>query len=565
MSFLKRTGLILVLAILGLVDVSIYWNRHLYYRAVEEGDPARKAALLETANACFPLNDLAFYELGKVYGELGIGGLNDPAAAASYLRRSVENLKESVRLNPASPFAHFHLAQSLLNLELVDPGKSELFYDEFRKAAELAGEDSQLFYEVGRLFLSRWPELSGQDRDFTLEILKKFLAGRDKEKVALILNTWELNARDYLIIEKILPADAPVYRQYGQFLGEKSLSLDERHKYLARAELLDFGRAKDEFQSGRECLAGLRVHEASTHFERALNLLREIRFYTPAPGERSVVRAEFSELVKSLYLERAKCFIEEEAGLKRAGDYLRQYLELEDQTAALGALENYLKDRRVIPRRVDPSSTDLDRLVLEVTLMSKLGRYDEIKEISRLFERPVLVVPEAVKRNYVRIFQIIGDSYQKTGNLEEALGFYQSALEIAPADLETLLRLRPAYSRLNDRKKLEELNAQIDQVLTPPAVGYEGLQLEKAHAWRRPLVLDGRNIVLDVRFDSRGGAAAPLVSIFLNDRVVWDEYSPDGHVSVLLETKAGRNVFQITPVNCPISAVRLSYLTVGGS
>jgi tetratricopeptide (TPR) repeat protein len=545
MSILKKTGLVSLVLFIGLFDIFIYWNYHLYYRARKAENPAKKSALLEKSNTYFPWNDLVFYELGKSYFDLGIGNLNDAAASQSYFRKSVQNLKKSVLINPASPFSHFNLAQSLLNLELISSENGTPFYDEFRKASLLAGEDSQVFNEVGRIFLSRWPELSELDRNFTLEILRNVVAKKDREKISLILNTWELNGKDYRIIEKLLPEDAQVYRQYAQFLGERSLSLEERNKYLAQAELLDFMKAKSEYQSG--------------HFELALNLLEGIRFYQSPLGRNEIGQSEFSELKRSVYLNLARHCIEKGAGLSECGDYLTQYLNLENQAGNTGALESYLKDRGVIPRQFDKSFNDLDRLAFELLLLYKQTKYREIINFGRELERSFVIVPEAEKKNYLRILQIVGDSLQETGNLYDAGDFYQKALQIDPMNLGTLLRLRPTYNRLNDEKKLLEVNAEIEKVLTPKKVDFKSLQLKKGQVFRAPLILDGQNIVLDIYFENNEKEIDPLLSIFFNDRVVWDEYSQNSIVSIVLGTQTGKNVFQIASVNCPITLKNLIY------
>jgi hypothetical protein len=559
MSTLKRIGLVSVLVFVGVFDIFIYWNYHLYYRARSNDNPGKKVALLEKSITFFPLNDQVFYELGKSCFDLGMDNLNDAKVCELYLRKSVQSLKKSILLNPASPFSHFYLARSLLNFELISSERGAPFYDELRKAALLAGENSQMFYEVGRILLSRWAELSDQDRDFTLEILRKIQAKKDREKVAVILNTWELNAKDYGIIKKILPEDAQAYRQFAQFLGEKSLSLEERHKYLARAEVLDFTAAKTLFQSGESEFSRFRFLNAFYDFEQALNLLRETRFYQSLSGEKYISNKEFSELMKSLFLDLAKCRIEEGDDLKEYVYYLKQYLNFEDQTANISALESYLKDRRVIPQQLDENSNDLDRLVFELLILFERTKYDEIIQFSRGLERRFMVIPQAKKKNYSQILQIIGDCFQKTNNLLGAEDFYRKAHQIDQTDLETLLGLRQTSSRLNHDKELQEVNAEIEKVLTPKKVDFKSLQLRKGQAFKVPLILDGQNIVLEIYFKNNEEKINPLLSVFFNGRVVWDEYLQNGIISIALGTKAGENVLQIAAVNCPISLEKLIY------
>ena len=565
MNILKKAGLFLPCVLIGLFDICIYWNYHLYYRAKKAENPEKKAALLEKSIVFFPLNDLAFYELGKSYSDLGMGSLTQAATSERYLRNSVQNFKRSVLINPASPFTHFYLAQSLLNLELVSSEKGAAYYNEFQKAALLAGENSQIFHEVGRILLSRWPELSGKDKDYALEIMRKTLAKKDREKISLMLNTWELNVKDYEILESVLPEDAHVYRQYAQFLGEKSLSLEKRHKYLAQAEILDFAEARREFQSGETNLLRSRAFGAFSNFIHVLELLKEIRFYDSLSAEKLISIEEFSEMMKSLYLNLAKCGIEKKESLEEFEEYLKQYLNLENRAANIAALDRYLKDRGVIPSEFDKDFANIDRLGLDLLLLFKRMRYDEIIGFSGHLERSFFVAPKAKKKDYSSLLRIVGDSFEKTGNLADAGKLYQQSLQIDPTNLRTLLSLRQVYSGLHDEKKLLQINELIEGVLTPKKVGFKGLELRKGQVFRTPLFLDCREIVLDIHFDQNKEVIDPLLSIFFNDRVVWDEYFEDGVVSIVLRAKIGMNVLQIIPVNCPISLVGLTYRAADGN
>lgn len=559
MRTLKKIALLIAIFILGALNIFVYLNSRLYYQASTEEDTKEKIALLERSNKFCPLNDLVFYELGKSYFDLSLMNLGDVAASESSFRKSVQNLKKSILINPASPFSHFYLGQSLLNLDLFSSGRDTIFYDEFRKAAMLAGDDSQIFYEVGRLFLSRWPELSEEDRSFTLDILRKIMAKKDSEKIALILNIWELNAKDYQVMEKTLPGDAQIYRQYAEFLGEKSLSLEERHKYLAQAEILDFARSKREFQSGENQLARFQTQEAFGLFKASQDLLRGIKFYQVLNGKNLISNSEYTELLKSTWLNLAKCRIEERAGLSEVLDYLSQYLGLEDRTAKVDELVAYLRDRGVMPEKFDKSSSDLTRLAFEFLLQFKQTKYREIINFGRELQGSFIVVPEAKKPDYVRILLLVGDSLQKVDFLYDAGDIYQRALEINPNNLGTLLKIRQNYDRLNEEKKLEEINKAIEKLMTPKEIDFKNLLLNKRGIFSRSLVFDGQKVILDLQFQTNEKSGAPLIAVFFNNCVVWEEYLKNGNISLSLETKAGENTLQIMPVNQPVSLTKLTY------
>jgi tetratricopeptide (TPR) repeat protein len=557
---LKKSGLIFLVLFSGALNVLVYWNSHLYYQARKREDPAEKITILERANRFFPLNDLVFYELGKSYFDLGLRNLADPTSSRSFFQNAVHSLRRSVMINPVSPYSHFYLAQALLQLDLF-PAASEKSdgLGEFKTSVRLAGENRQILFEVGRLLLSRWPELTEEDRSFTVETLRKVMAQREPEHIEELLNIWELNARDYGIMDKILPADAETYRQYARFLGEKSLSLEERHRFLARAELLEFEGAKSELRKGDNELSRFQAQAALGDYRNALDLLRGIKYYQAFTTQTLIDDRELTETWKSTFLNLAKCRIETGGGLAEVEKDLRQYLNLENLTSNIGDLEEYLRERRILPERFTGNLDDLSRLAFELTLSFRETKYREIVSFGRGLEKSLVVVPQDKSKVYVRIMNIIGDSLQKIDFLYDAGDFYRRALEVDPANLETLLRIRLNYDRLSEEAKLREVNKEITSVLTPQEVSFKKSTLEKGKIFSSALILDGHNIALDIRFDAMPGPSPALVSVFFNGRVAWDGYLRDGVVSLALGTKIGENLLQILPVNRAVNLTKIAY------
>ena len=102
---------------------------------------------------------------------------------------------------------------------------------------------------------------------------------KDRDEYRTIMQTWEVNIKDYDVMEKILPADPQIYRMYAKFLGEKSLSVEERQRILADAEFLEFERAKSEHDSGENDYLYFQMNEALNQFKSCLNILEKIVFY----------------------------------------------------------------------------------------------------------------------------------------------------------------------------------------------------------------------------------------------------------------------------------------------
>ena len=279
MSNFKKFILLLAVILIGVIDILLYWNNHLYYRAQKTEDSKNKIKILERATQFYPSNDLAFYELGKAHFDLGIKNISDKAESGTHFEKSIKSFTRSIRINPASFFGHFRLAQSLLYKSYISPYFDASYHEEYKKAALLAGHNSQIFYEVGKVLLSRWPELSEEDREFNLEILRKIVRGKEREKLQTLMQIWAMNVKDYEVIEKILPQDAAVYRLYAQFLGEKSLSRDKRQGFLAEAEFMEFERAEDAHNAGQRELQYYRLKEAFNHFKSSLDIIGKTNFY----------------------------------------------------------------------------------------------------------------------------------------------------------------------------------------------------------------------------------------------------------------------------------------------
>jgi hypothetical protein len=531
----------------------------LYYRSQKTESNERKVKILEIANKIYPYNDLVFYELGKAYFELGMDNLSRATIRDSCFLKSAGSFRQSLKINPASYFSHFQLAQTLNYSSSFSSSFEHGEYEEYKKAALLAGQNSQIFYEVGKIFFSQWPQLSTENKKFTLEILRKISGRKDETQIQALLEIWEMNVKDYSVIERILAEDAQVYRRYAKFIGEKSLSLEERQKILAQAEFMEFEQAKKNYNLGQNEFSYYQVKRAFEHFRDSLYLLQGIRFYQNLTRQNLIDVSEFNSLLKSVYLNLAKCQIAEGAKLKEVEKYLSPYLALEDSVSAVSELESYLQKQGLIGEKLDASSGDLDLLSFEIALYFKQSRYREIMEIGDIFERSFVVIPKQKQENYAKVLQMVGDSYQKADSVYEADKFYQRALEIAPDNLETLVKIRENYDRLNENEKIWRVNSDIEKLLSPKEMPLSNLTINKGNDETFSFVLDGRRINLDLSFQESGEGPPPLVSIFFNDRVVWEDYLKDKVFSLNLDSKLGKNSLQVEAVNRGVALAKLIY------
>lgn len=558
MNTIKSVGLLLGLFFWSGIGFVLYRNSDLYYGSLNRHEKI-KIARLEAGTRYFPLNDLAFYELGKAYFNLGLKNLNDARLSEEYFQKAVLNLRKSIRINPASSFSHFYLGQTLLYRDLISPQKDCEFEPEFRKAVQLAGENIQILTEAGALFLSHWSNLSEGEQRTTLGLLNRIIAKTNRDDFSRFLSIWEMNIKDYSVMEQILPENAQLYRQYAEYLGEKSLSLEERIKYLAKAEQLEFDKARDDCQRGESLLSRYQIQSALRFLDSALNLLKGIRLYQALSSIELIGSREYEDLTKETLLALIKARIEDKNGQDGALVLLSEYLSLEDRILKVAELETYLRDRKILPAKLGGGFNDLSRLALELRLLFGQSRYREIANFGRHIAESLVVVPTDKIDSYINILLLIGDSHQKIDFLYEAGDFYQKAFELSPGNLEVLLRLRHNYVRLNADRKLSEVDKTIENIIEADCLESANRVIEKGEIYLRSLASDGRRIALKLHIRRSKTARKPLLAVFFNNRIIWEDYLNEDVISLVLDARPGENELQIVPVNRPVVLADIKY------
>ncbi len=557
---MKKIALVAALVVIAVVQADIYWNAHLLDRAKEEAtDPAGKEKILELAGRVYPWNDQVWFELGKALFEKGTESLGEPRVRDAALAGSVRCFLEGLRLNPGSAAAHFELAQSLEYLRYLSLPAPVSYFDEFKKAAALTGHNSQIYGEVGKVLLARWESLGPEERDFTLDILRKMLAGKDRQKLRDILEVWYLHGQDEAVIESVLPDDSGCLREYARFLGEKSLSLEPREKALAKAESLDFLKARSELSQSQRSFEYFQGDDAPARLSTCLRLLESISFYQTLGREELIDPKEFAELRKTAYLLLAKSQVDKTRSLSDPDHFLETYLALEDQPLAVGEFEKFLAERGLPGKDESPSRPrDLRALALELTLDFKQNRYRDITKAGELVEKGAVIIPEAGRAYYARILRLVGDSYLKLDDIYEAEEYYLKALAAGPEDLDGLLRLERCYDRLNDDQKTAEVRRRINALLSPAEIDLGRRALEKGAPVRIGLVCDGRPVMLTVTFENLRPGSRPLLAAFFNGRVVREGFFEVGSMSFPVTPAAGTNSLVLETINGPVALIRIS-------
>lgn len=591
MSVWKKIFLIVGVVVVGVVDVALYWNHHLAYKAERIEQKEKKIQILKKASRIYPFDPEVYYALGNAHLSVGTANPGEGETPEAPFQKAVESYQRAIRLNPVSSYSHFGLGQAFYNMSFFTPPVAERSYEEYKKAALLAGHHTQIFFKVGRLFLSRWPELSEENRDFTVNVLRRIVENAEDEKFEQLMRVWEMNVRDYEVMERILPEEADVYRMYARFLGEKSLSLEERQRFLTQADYLDFQEAQEVHEEGENDYFYYNMESAFRRFQWCLNLLEGVKFYQNLTAQALINPNEFKEIRKSALLYLAKSGLEGGKEFGEVEEHFREYLSLEDQVSEVRELEEYLQNRGVIGDEIGGSFEDMELFSFRVYLAYKENRYRDIMRIGRDFQESFVMVPKEKRDEYVEILQIVGDANQKVDFIYDAGEFYEKALEVDPDNLEALVRLRQSYQRLNKEEEIERLNQRIDEVITAKVWNERPQVLEKGTNFYEKFTLDGEMIGLELNFEKDWGQGPegeeiseeekkisdeekrgmvsgeqaglrerfPLVSVFWNGEVVWEDYLKESSISLKLETEVGRNVLRVVPVNRDMKLLGISW------
>jgi len=565
---MKKFLLIMILAAAAVACVALYASVHLTFKAQTlETDPVARIRNLDRAGALDPLNESSYQLAGLTHLDRAANDLADVPQAKVDLEKAYADFRKSLRLNPGSATSHFYYAKTLTLMRYLGLNVEDNPFQELQKAARLAGSRQQMDEDIGTTLLSQWGSLSAEEKAFTEALLQKSLLLEDVAAFEEVLNLWDLNVRDYAVMDKILPQSPTLLRTYAQFLGEKSLSLAARRKALAQAEALDYDLAWKDYESGQNFNKYGRLTDSADRYSSCLSRLKKIKFYSYLTGDPDVGASivKKTTLLRTVNLELGKARLEDNRNMAAAEGPLRSYLALENNYDQIAALESYLKEMRIVPEAgVEQSIKNVHDLAFQVLLMFDLHKYRQIVSLGTQLQHSLVVPDEQTKKDLSEIFQFVGDSYLKLDFVYESEVFYQKALELTPMSLDVLFRMKKYYERRNEEDKGREVDRLLNEVLTAGNLMSQNRLLSKGTVYAQPLILNvnQKKVRLDFQFGILPGNPQPLVSIFLNDRVYWEDYVAAKAVSLELDAVEGVNELQLVAVNGPVALTNVSFAPI---
>jgi hypothetical protein len=548
---------LLIVGVLGLMALNslIYWSVHLYYKGEATADSDRRISFLKRSQKLNPINDKVYYELGKAYFDFSVRNVGDNELRDENLEKSIENFIKAVRLNPGAYSSHFRLAQALSYMDYFKPVEIN-YYDQYKKAALLTTYDDDIYFEIGKIMLSRWGQLTERDREYTLDMMKNIIGVEGRQGLMNIIQVWATYVEDYSVINEILPQNPESLRMYADYLGGRSLSLKERLEKLSKAESMEFESAISHYNKGLNEARIYHMNNAQQNLSSGLRLLDNIKFYQSLTGESSINEEEFLNIKKSVLLGLIKLKLQRTGELKQAEEDLNEYLEMEEEDTKIEELEKYMVERNLL--EIKPGgSENLLRFYFKFTFDFKQHRYREIIRERENVENLLYTAASGSNKYMIIILQIMGDSYQGIDFVYDAGEFYQKALDLDPKNIGTLLRMRENYKRLNDTDKIKVVDEKLSEIVMPDEMTFNKREIRKGEAYRIPLLFTGE-LSEHIDIELVGDSIEPLVAVFFNGKVVDEQYATGGRISGLeLDTRQGENILEIKPINKNIELVRI--------
>ena len=547
MTVQKRLVLLLGLLSIGILDIVVYWNSHLYYKAKESADYGKRIQVLRRANSIFPWNDRVYYELGKASFDSCVQNLLTGTDGISLIRESSQSFERSLRLNPASPFGHFYYAQALMYEDLLTPAQENRSYKEYKSAAQLAGVNRELFFEVGKRLFGRWQHLNDEDKDFVLDILKTAFERRPVDKFPVAANIWALNVQDVSVMEKIIPESPEIFRRFGTFIGERSFPLADRQRMLSRADYLQLKSAERLLASGERASKSHRFGEASELFRYCLGGLLKIRFFHKISGEYAFDDQKYRQLYKTVNLKLGQSILESDGSVDEARMFLSRYLDAEENEDSLRELDTYLRKHGV---------SDIPLLLL---LYHKQGRLQDMVNTGDRMDQPYAIQTNMSKTEKSRILYILGDAHKEMGKYQEAAAFLSRSIDADPTNFRALLKIRQLFHILDVVKKLKDIAEKIERLVIRGELIFRDRIISKDREFSRVLFFDEEASRIDLYFERPEPDKPCLITIELNRKVVWDGYLRGEKISCEIEPKLGRNTLRVMTVNHAFTLKRMIF------
>lgn len=340
------------------------------------------------------------------------------------LKKSIEAFRDSIKFNQLNYVSYLYLGKALMNLNSPDPDIFRNGLNAIRKASYIRKSSINVNANTIEIYLSMWPFLSKEDREFTSGLLKESIDKLTRSSFNSILETWSLYSQDGEILQSIFNPRQKFYYETIKLLGKKQLLIKIREKLLAEVELKVLKDSQTKFNKSEKDenpdinLIKSIYKKLSSGFKGYNILIKNSKFREKT----------FNNLRKKILLFLIK------SGLKKNDKnpdteiykYLNDYINYFTTISDLDDLKKLLSKSEFL------NSADLNRQYIKYKIMYVSGQFSKvISELEKFRESLAFLKKEHIKE-YSRILMLLADSYISSRLLTRAVDIFKEIEKISP-------------------------------------------------------------------------------------------------------------------------------------
>jgi hypothetical protein len=260
-----------------------------------------------------------------------------------------------------------------------------------------------------------------------------------------------------------------------------------------------------------------------------------------------------------------KSFVYHDKNLEKSVVYLQRYFEMETEVDKLTEIEEFFISRQMVAEKYIPGR-EISSFLLKLELDFRLNRYRSVITHAESIKALAYAVPEASRRFFIRVLQIIGDSFQKLDYIYDAGDIYRLAAELDPKNFDTLIRLKRNYDRLNDAVHMQQIDRRLAENYPSEELKFDHKVITKQQPFLQIFILKGGESALGLEFRISESELRnpPLISIHFNNTVIFEDYlDKSGRIAVSPQMGEGRNLLELKSLNRDIVLNRIYFARPG--
>lgn len=420
---------------------------HLFSTWGEANTNAKTMKFFEWSTQLMPMDAESVYKYG--YALLfGNDKDHDKAKDKKIILKSIQAFEKATDQNVLFYMGYYCLGKAFLLYDFPNSPYFEQGVMAFKRAALIRGNKNRdIAIDTLKLFLSQWPLLKNQDKQFCRQLLEKFIVQMNENDFNSILEFWRLYCRDIDFFTNILKTYPQYYLNVARELGRMEINLTIRQDFLARYEVYYLEWLKKMLQKYQK------------ESENRLELLKYLRRISNVDGYYRIVKnsnlneKEYLDFKKGLNLYILQLLFAQEAWSTDPGkkkeieQYILAHFNEHLSEIEIESFVKFLKDYYFV------GSQDFKAFYIKQLAHFKLEYYDQVIEDSETFSQSLSFIQREQINDYIGILTLLSDAYFKNKLMSQAMSILEKIEKISPGLLGTYWRMMKIESITGDTLK----------------------------------------------------------------------------------------------------------------